>query len=316
MAIPFTQLVASTYDDVVNEKNKAADQWSDSSFLKALEKLGGVKKISGGAKLQVTLDYKANAAADFLLTDATTTSTSKTEILTAAEYSLIPLVVPVNWSFFDEAVNSEKNQKVELVATIVDNAIASHDQAVEDAMFAATGGTDGFNTLLDLYTEDGTGTVGTIVSGTETWWKNQFKDWGTDTGATLLADYTTLYNACAKGSGGRKPNVIVGSGAMQANFEAALTANQRFVSVEKASGGFTELAFKTIPYIFSSECASANENAFMFNTNDTKLYVVMSAWRQRRKVQEHVNAAMSNMKIFSVCQIATRNRSRGGVIFS
>src|SRR5574341_20563 len=316
MAIPFTQLVAATVDDVVNEKNKAADQWSDSSFLKTLEKLGGVKKTAGGATLQLTLDYKQNPAADFLLTDSTSTSTSKSEILTAAEYSFIPLVVPVNWSFFDEAVNSEKNQKVDLVTAIVDNALTSHDQAIEDALFAATGGTDGFNTFLDIYTEDGTGTVGTIVSGTETWWKNQFKDWGTDTGATLLSDYTTLYNACAKGSGGRKPNVIVGGATQHGLFEAALTANQRYVNVTgQASASFTELAFKNIPFVFSSE-VPANENAFMFNTNDTKLFVVMSAWRQRRKVQDHVNAAMSNMKIFSVLQLATRNRSRGGVIFS
>ena len=315
MAIPFEQLVAATYDDVVNEKNKAADQWSDSTFLKALEKMGGVKRISGGATLQLTLDYKANPAADFLATDATNTSTSKTEVLTAASYDLVPLVVPVNWSFFDEAVNSEKNQKVDLVSSIVDNALTSHDQAVEDGMFAATGGTDGFNTLIDLYSENGEGTVGTIVAATETWWKNQFKDWGTDTGDTLVGDYATLYNSCAKGSGGRKPNVIVGGAAMHALYEAALVPHQRFNNIEKASGGFTELQFKNIPYLFSSE-APAGENAFMFNTKDTQLFVVMSAWRQRRKVQDHVNAAMSNMKIFSVCQIATRNRSRGGVIFS
>lgn len=314
MAIPFTQLVASTYDDVVNEKNKAADQWSDSSFLKGLDKLGGVKRVPGGATLQVTLDYKANPAADFLATDATTTSTSKTEVLTAASYSMIPLVVPTNWTFFDEAVNSEPNQKVDLVAAIVDNALASHDQAIEDALFATTGGTDGFNTIVDIFTEDGTGTVGTIVAGTETWWKNQFKDWGTDTGATLLADYTTLYNSCAKGSGGRKPNILVGSATQHANFEAALTANQRFNDVNKASGGLVELQFKTIPYLFTSEYTS--DSSWMFNTMDTQLYVVMSAWRQRRKVQDHVNAAMSNMKIFSVCQFATRNRSRGGCLFT
>jgi hypothetical protein len=314
MAIPFTQLVAATYDDVVNEKNKAADQWSDSSFLKGLDRLGGVKRVPGGATLQVTLDYKANPGADFLATDATSTSTTKTEVMTAASYSMIPLVVPTNWSFFDEAVNSEKNQKVDLVAAIVDNALASHDQAIEDAIFATTGGTDGFNTLVDLYTEDGTGTVGTIVAGTETWWKNQFKDWGTDTGATLLADYTTLYNSSRKGSGGRKPNVVVGSASQHALYEAVLTANQRFTDVGKASGGFTELMFKDIPYLFTSEYTS--DSSWMFNTMDTQLYVVMSAWRQRRKVQDHVNAAMSNMKIFSVCQLATRNRSRGGVLFT
>jgi hypothetical protein len=314
MAIPFTQLVASTYDDVVNDRNKAADQWSDSSFLKGLEKLGGVKKVPGGATLQITLDYRANSGGDFLATDVTPTATGKTEVLTAASYSFIPLVMPTNWSFFDEAINSEKNQKIDLVSTLVDNALASHDQMFEDAMFAATGGTDGFNTLIDLYTNDGTGTVGTIISGTETWWKNQFKDWAADTGATLLADYTTLYNSCAKGSGGKKPNVVVGSASQHALFEAALTPNQRYNDTSKASAGITDLQFKNIPYLFTSEYTSTS--SWMFNTADTKLYVVMSAWRQRRQVQDFVNAAMSNMKIFSVAQLATGNRSRGGVLFT
>jgi hypothetical protein len=66
MAVPFTQLVASTYDAVANEKNKAADQWSDTSALNKLEALGGVKRITPGATLQMTLDYRANTGADFL----------------------------------------------------------------------------------------------------------------------------------------------------------------------------------------------------------------------------------------------------------
>lgn len=313
MAIPFEQLVASTYDDVVNERNKAADQWSESSFLKALEELGGVKKTAGGATLQITLDYKQNPAAEFLATDTTGTSTSKTEILTAASYDWAILVSVVNWSMKDEALNSDKNQKVDLVSAIVDNMLTSHDQVVEDALFAAAA-TDGFSSLPLIYTTDGTGSIGTIDASIETWWKNQFKDWGADTGATLLADYTTLYNSCKKGSGGRAPNVIVSSATMQASFEAALVANQRFANVNKASGGFTELQFKTIPYLFTSEYTS--DSAWMFHTNDTKLYVVSSAWRQRRPTIDHVNALMKNVKTFSVAQIATRLRSRGGRLFT
>lgn len=313
MAVPFAQEVATTYDDVVNLRNKAADQWSQSSFLQAMDRMGGVKRTAGGANLQLTLDYRANPAADILATDVTPTSTAKTEVLTAAQYTFEAIVVPTNWSFFDEAINSDKNQKVDLISALVDNALNSHDQVVEDAMFAPAA-IDGFNTLQELYTIDGLGLVGMIDAAVETWWKNQFKDWGSDTGATLLADYTTLYNACCKGSGGRRPNIIVGSALMHANYEGSLQAQQRFANVDKASGGFTEIQFKTIPYIFTSEYVG--KKAFMFNTEDTQLFVVMSAWRQRRKVIDHLNAAMSNMKIFSVAQLATRNRSRGGVLFS
>jgi len=55
---------------------------------------------------------------------------------------------------------------------------------------------------------------------------------------------------------------------------------------------------------------------WMFHTNDTKLFVVKSAWRSRREPIDHINAAMTNMKLFSVVQLATRNRSRGGVLFT
>jgi hypothetical protein len=318
MAIPFTQLVASTFDAVSNERNKAADNWSDSSFLKFLEKAGGIKRVDGGVTFQPTLDYQQNPGLDFMLTDMTPTSVTKTQVLTAASYTPVPVVVPVTWSLYDEALNSGPNQKVDLAAALVDNAINSHDYGFEAAMFAATGGTDGFNTFTDIFTEDGTGTVGTIVAGTETWWKNQFKDWGTDTGATLLADYVTLWNSCSRGSGGRSPNLLVGNGYMQANYEAALTPNQRFNDTSAADGGFKALKFKNADYIFTSAYApsSGDESCFMFNTNDTYLQVVRGAWRQRRSPVEHANAAAYTMKIFSVAQLVTRNRFRGGRLFT
>lgn len=317
MAIPFTQLVASTFDEVSNERNKAADQWSDSSALTKLEAAGGVKRVPGGATLQLTVDYRQNPALDFLLTDTTPTSTTKTEVLTAVSYTWVPVVIPVNWSLPDEAMNSERNQKVDLVSAIVDNAMSSHDQGFEAALFATTGGTDGFNTFIDIYTEDGTGTVGTVVSGTETWHKNQFKDWGADTGATLLADYNTLYFACSKGSSGRQPNVVIENSTLYGSLMAAMQTNQRWVgNTTTASAGFDNLKLINADVIYTSVITTAQDSAFMFNTADTKLYVIRGAWRQRRTPIESINSLMMNMKVWSVAQLATANRSRGGVLFT
>jgi hypothetical protein len=319
MAVPFEQLVASTYDEVVTERGKkAADQWSDASALNFIESKGGVQRVAGGPTLQMPLDYRQNPAADFLLTDVTPTGTDKTQVLTAASYSWATLVVPANWSIPDEVLNADANQKIDLVAGIVDNVISTHDQAVEAGMFATTGGTDGFNTMVDLFTENGEGTVGTINAAVETWWKNPFKDWAADTGATLIADYTTLWNACQKGSSGKAPNVVVSNSTLHAAFEAALVANQRYVTTSAATGvaGFKALQMKTADFIFSSVITTAQDSAWMWNTNDTKLFVVRGAFRQRRPTMDFVNALMVNMKTFSVLQLATRNRSRGGVLFT
>jgi hypothetical protein len=315
MSVPYTQLAASTYDAIVNEKNKAADQWSESSGLNTLEEIGGVKRVTPGLTPQATLDYRANSGADFLATDTTTTSTTKTDILTASSPSWATLVVPTNWTFTDEVLNNGE-AKVDLLAAQADNAIATHDYTIEQAMFAATGGTDGFNTFVDLFTEDGTGTVQGIVAGTETWWKNQFKDWGTDTGATLLADYNTLYFACQKGSLGRQPNVVIANSTLYGAFVAANQANQRFLDAKEARTGFKSIYLMNARYIFSSVITSGQDSAWMFNTNDTFLVVAKNAFRKRRPAVEFTNAAMVNMKIFSVLQLMTRNRSRGGVLFT
>jgi hypothetical protein len=316
MAVPFTQLVASTYDAKLNEMNKAADQWSDTSALNALESLGGVKRVSGGATPQATLDYRINSGADFLATDTTATSTSKTDILTATSPAWATLVVPANWTFTDEALN-EGEKKVDLIAAIVDNTITSHDYTIEAAMFAATGGTDGFATFTDLFAEDGGGTVQGIVATTETWWKNQFKDWGADTGATLLADYNTLYFSCAKGSSGRQPNVIMANSTLYGSWLAANQASQRFLDAKDVrtlgSGGVYHINAK---YIYSSVITTAQDSAWMFNTKDTFLAVVKNAFRKRRDPLDFGSAAMVNQKVFSVLQLMTRNRSRGGVLFT
>src|SRR4030095_7523315 len=257
------------------------------------------------------LDYRMNSGTDFLATDVTATAISKTDVITAASYVWATLVVPVNWSLTDEALNSESNQKVDLAASITDNALSSHDQAIENGMFAATGGTDGFNTLVDIYTKDGTGTVGTIVSGTELWWKSKFKLWA-DT--TILADMMTGYLDASKGSSGRQPNVVVTSATTFGILQGKLQPLQRY-GKEDTTGriGFRALQFVNADVVFSMGLTT--DSMFMFNTADTKLFVVSSAWRERRQPVEFTNQAMMNMKVFSVVQLATKNRSRGACVF-
>lgn len=309
MAVPFTQLVAATYDDVITERNKAADQWSDSSFLKYLESKGGVKRTPGGATLQPTLDYRSNTLTDFLATDVTATGITKTDVITAASYGWATLVTPVNWSLTDEALNSEPNQKIDLVTGLVNNALSSHDQAVENGMFAATP-TDGFNTLQQLADPPAVNTpIGTIDPAVETWWANQRGLW---LDASLLADLTTVWNKVAKGSSGRTPNVIVCSATSHAVLEGKMVPQQRYTSDDSTGrAGFKALQFKTSDVVFSMGCTV--DSFYMFNTMDLKLYVVSSAWRERRQPVEFTDHAMMNMKIFSVLQLATNCRSRVGV---
>ena len=308
MSVPFTQIVGATYDAVVNERNKAANQFAESALLTALEKKGGIKRVPGGAKLDFTVDYRVNQGADFLATDTTATSTTKTEVLTQAQYDWATLVVPVNWSITDEILNSETNQKIDLVTGIVDNAIATHDQMLEEAFFAAAA-TDGFLSLAVLASSDGNGTVGSIVADTETWWANQFNTYDISD-ADIDAKLPALFHACAKGSGsGLAPTIFTSGVTPYAQFESQLQANQRYGQGDKGVAGFEFLKVVTADYVYSSE---GGADVFALNTKNTKLYVANGGFRQRRSAVEMSNAAVMNMKIVSVCQIATNNRSRMG----
>lgn len=307
----FSQIVAATFDRVSNEKNKAANQWSENALLRFLEMKGGLKRVTGGPKLEFTLDTVVNPDAAFLASDVSLTSTTKTEVLDAVSYDWALFVAPANWSIADEAKNSGE-KKVDLVSSIVENAMESHDDQFEAKMFAASA-TNGFLSLPVLFTEDGTGTVGGVVSGTDTYWKSQFYDYDAD----LHLGLNILTARCAKGSGGSAPDLYVTSPTTWATYADSLQANLQFSSAKTVDAGIQTLKFAGQDVIFSHKYTSGSaDSVFALNTKETKLYVIKEFYRQRRSEVELPNAATMSMKIVSMAQIATKNRSRNGVAFT
>ncbi len=304
----FSQIVAATFDRVNNEKNKAANQWSENATLKNLESKGGLKRVAGGPQLEFTLDTVVNPDAAFLASDYSATSTNKTEVLDAVKYDWALMVVPINWSIADEAKNSG-DKKVELVSSLVDNGNESHDDVFETGLFAATA-TNGFLSLPVLLTEDGTGTIGGIVSGTDTYWKNQFEDYGTD----LHLGLNISFAECGKGTGGSTPDLFVTSNTVWATYADSLQANFQYDKASSVDAGIQTLKFAGASLISSHKYSS--DSVFLINTKYTKLYVIKEFFRQRRSEIELPNAATMNMKVVSMAQFATSNRSRNSCCFT
>jgi hypothetical protein len=280
----FSQIVAATFDKVSNAKNKAANQWSQNATLNFMEAKGGLKRESGGPQLEFTLDTIVNPDAAFLASDVSPTSVTKTEVLDAVKYDWALFVAPINWTILDEAKNSGE-KKVDLVTSLVDNALESHDDKFEAAMFAASA-TNGFLSYPLLMVEAATGIIGGIDSGTDTYWANATEDYGTD----LHLGMNILYAECAKGSGGMSPDLLVTGSTVWATYADSLQANFQFQNVAKVNAGI--------------------------NTKTTKLHVIKEFYRQRRAEIELPNAASMSMKVVSVAQLATDNRSRNGVCWT
>lgn len=309
MALSIGQMAAASYDAVLNEARKPANQWADSTFMSTLEEMGGIKKKAFSDTLEETLDYQRNQGGDFLATDLTLTSTTKTEVLTAAQYSPAELSIPVVWSKGDDMKNPSENQKIAFVKHLLVNALETHDEMIEEALFTTS--TDGFLGLQTLVPDSGQGTVGGISAATETFWRNYTDDY-LDDASDIEAMLTDMHNSIAKGSGSKMtPNLLVSGSDPHALYESTLQPLQRYTSNAEGNGGFKKLAFKTASYIFSQY---GGTRIYGLNTKALRLVVSSSYFRDKGEQKEFDNANGFVFKIYSGLQLVTNNKSRLGVL--
>lgn len=307
MALSISQMVAASYNAVLNEMRKPTNQWAESAFMRELERQGGISRKSFGPSLEATLDYRRNPGGEFLASDMQAMSLTKTEVVTAAQYDPAELSVPIVWSKKDEVQNPSENQKIALVKSLLENGINTHDDLIEQAFFATS--TSGFLGLPTHITTTGLTSSGGIDPSTETFWRNQQATYVDDT--DIEAAFTTVWNACAKGSGSKLlPTLMVSDGATQAIFEGTQQANQRWVDTDELKAGFKILGFKTARYVFSQYGTSS---VFFVNPKNFSLVVSKEYFRDRGDTQEIPNQNGFVSKIYSALQTVSNNRSRLGV---
>ena len=305
MTLSISQIVAVSYNDVLTENRKAANQWNESAFMRELERQGAVARRSLGPAIEATLDYRRNPGGDFLLTDMTDTSSAKTEVMTAASYTPAELSIPVTWSKGDDMKNPSENQKIAFVKNLLENAINSHDDMIEEALFATS--TDGFLGLRTIVADSGQGTCGGIDASTETFWRNPNGDYAAN-GSDIESVFTTVWNQAAKGSGsGLSPKFMVSGTEPHALFESTQIANQRFVNTSDLDAGFKVLAFKTSRYVFSQY---GGERVYFLHPRAFKLVVSRQYFRDRGETMELEGPNAFKCKIYSGLQTVTNNRSR------
>lgn len=309
MALTIDQITAASYPAVLTAMRKPANQWAENALMRAMEKQGAVERKAFGPTLEETLDYRRNPDGAFLATDMTAVSNAKTEVLTAASYAVGMLAVPITWSEADDVKNPTENQKVALVKSLLENGIQTHDDLIEQALFAvSTSGFLGFQTVLS---DTGLTPVGGIDPATEAWWANQTGTYALD-GSDIQAALGTAYDAAMKGSGSSlKPTLIFSGVEPFELYMASLQDMQRFVNTSDADASFTTVAFREVPYVFSHY-----GGARIYGTNKKAFRLLISS-DANRKLLEKIQlptAVAWNRKIFSALQLVTNNRSRGFVL--
>lgn len=304
MALTIGQIAAISYPAVLADNRRAANQWAESAFLRELERQGAIMRRSLGSSIEAPLDYRRNPGTAFLSSPLQPTSLNETEIVTAANYEIAEISVPMTWSKKTEVQNPTENQKIAFVKQMIENGINSHDDAVEEALFATS--TNGFLGLATHCPTNGLGSDGGIDSSVEAWWRPVSVTYVDDT--DIESAFTTGWNTAAKGSGSKlQPTLMVSDAATQALFEGTQQANQRYVDSEELKAGFKILAFKTARYVFSQY---GDTNVYGLNPKNFQVIVSKEYFRDRGETQEIQNANGFTSKLYSAMQSVTNNRSR------
>lgn len=305
MAFTIGQMASISYPAVLADQRKAENQWAESSFMRALEEGGFIEKKSFGPTIEAPLDVKRNPGTAILATDLQQTSTAKTEVFTSASFSPAQVSVPIVWSKMDEVQNPTENQKVALVKGLLTNALESHDDILEQYLFATS--TNGFLGLLTHIPTPGQGSDGGIDSAVETMWRNQQATYVDDT--DIEVSWTTVWNSCTKGSGSKlSPSLIVSDSGTNALFEGTQQAFQRYAGQEFKAGA-TKLMFKTAKTVFSPYGLTT---AFFLNPKSFKLVVSKDYFRDLSEQTEFTDANGYSKKLYSAVQTITNNKSRLG----
>jgi hypothetical protein len=281
MATPssvFTEMVTSTERAW---SQKVTDNVSDhNAVLRRLKDKGKIKTYGGGYEITLPLEYAENgtyqrfAGYDLLNTNAS-------DVLTSAKFDNKMIALHVTASGQELLQNSGKEQMINLVKTRKSNALKTAANQFSIDMYGTGALTNQIGGLGHLITSDGTGTVGGIVSGTYTFWKNQFKEM---TGTNLAATPTAANAVSMKGDmnalwlqlnrGADKPDTIVMSHDLYSLYEVGEQQLQRYADSDLAKAGFQTLKYKSADVIFddNSNFATTAEVAYFLNTD--YLYVM------------------------------------------
>ncbi len=306
----FTELVTTT---LRNHPSEIHDNVSNHNALyRRLRDKGQIKKLSGGLEIVRNLDYQENASYQ-RYSGYDTLNIAASDVLSAAKYDWVQAAVHVAASGRELRINSGKEAMVNLVNARLKNAkrTAANNMSVD--LYSDGSLTNQIGGLGHIITSDGTGTVGGIVSGTFTFWKNQFKNAGsTPSASNIKADMQTFWLACVRGTD--RPDLIVGSHDMYQFFWESLTDLQRFASDDKAVSGFNSLKFMDADVVFDSNTNFGTTAQVMFFINSDYLELVVHRAANWSTLDEKlsVNQDAEVVPIIFMGNLTCSNRSLQG----
>lgn len=310
----FTELVSTTFR---NHKQEIMDNLSNrNAFLKYMMKRGNYQKEDGGLTLTCPLDYAANNTYQ-RYSDWDTLNIGASDVISAAEYQWRQIALNVVSSGRELRINSGKNKITSLAKAKMKNALRTFNNSFSADLYSDGTTTNQINGLQAIISDDGTGTVGGIVSGTFTFWKSQFINATTE---SVTESATTIENSLmlplwlnlSRGPDD-EPDLIVMDTTYYKYFETSQVSLKRYASAESSQGGFVSLKYKNADVIYDNSDIPSTR-AYFINTQYFNLCVHKDADLEVMDEQRPINQDGVVVPILWMGNITCSNRNQQGVI--
>ncbi len=318
----FTELVTTT---LRQHRKELTDNVSNNNALLArLLKKGRIDVIDGGYEIVEPLDYAENSTYQ-RYSGYETLNVAASEVLSAAKYDWKQAAVHVTASGLELRSNAGKNQLIKLAKARLTNAMRTFKNNMSSDVYSDGTAANQINGLQALVSDAGTGTVGGIVSGTYTFWKNVVQS----AAAPLQGGSAIVVSAGSMESlmlplwletsrGGDKPDIIVASTNYFTNYEQSLTELKRYTTDGEGQGGFTSLKYKTADVVFDggTQFGSGMPTSHMYFLNTDFLRMVVHKDANMTEVDEQraVNQDAVVIPIIWQGNLVTSNRGLQGVL--
>jgi len=325
MATPnstFTELVSTTLRE---HKKTFTDNVSNGNvLLSQLTAKSRIDIIDGGYEIVEPLDYAENST--YQRYDGyDTLNVQASEVLSAAKFDWKQAAIHVTASGRELRSNAGKNQIIKLAKARLTNAMRTAKNNMSSDVYSDGSASNQINGLQALVSDAGTGTVGGIISGTHTFWKNAVQSAATPLqgGSAIVVSAGSIQSLMLPlwlevSRGGDKPDLIPCSTNYFTFYEESLTDLKRYTNDGTAQGGFTKLKYKTADVVHDggTQFGSGMPDSHMYflNTDFLKMVVHKDANWSEVPEQRAVNQDAVVIPIIWQGNLTVSNRSLQGVL--
>lgn len=318
----FTELVTTT---LRQHRKEITDNVSNNNALLAkLLAKNRIDVIDGGYEIAIPLDYAENATYQ-RYSGSDILNVSASDVLSAAKFDWKQAAVHVVANGLELRSNAGKNQIIKLAKARMTNAMRTFKNNMSSDVYSDGTASNQINGLQALVSDAGTGTVGGIVSGTYTFWKNAVQSAAAPLqgGGAIVPSSTTIESLMLPlwlevTRGGDSPDIIVSSTEYFTFYEQSQVSLKRYTDANTAQGGFTTLKYKSADVVFDGgvNFGSGMPSAHMYflNTDYLGMTVHQDANMTALEEKRAVNQDAVVIPIIWQGNLTVSNRSLQGVL--